>query len=192
MKLNSKRQAGAKADSSKKANDYSVSQHRSKPNVISRFLSTDKKATTIKATDLRVGNFIYDHKNKKKEVAYVGETIGLFNKIGGTQKYQYDPIFSGDINDLKPIPLTPKILKQYGFEYGVTGTGEDKVQFWDKKTPEHKHSFGSFYFSVVKWYEGEFTFSHQSIRSDCKYLHQLQNLWFSLTGQELQVVANGL
>lgn len=89
------------------------------------------------------------------------------------------------ISKIRPIKLNHEILTLYGFKYGETGTKEDRVEFWDRKPKEHKHSFGVFYFSVVKWYKGKFTFSHHDIRSDCEYLHQLQNIWFSLIGEEL-------
>ena len=165
-----KRQAGTAADSSTTGEITSVSQTIAKPNVSCRFLS---------ANELRIGNKIKRKSN--------GNTCTV--NWGIIKDFElYDTV---SVRDYIPILLTPKILEQYGFKYGVTGTGEDKVQYWDKRTVEHKHSFGTFYFSIVKWYEGDFTFSHHTIRSDCKYLHQLQNLWFGLTGQELQPVANG-
>lgn len=162
--------AGTTVDSSTKADVSSVSQPIAKPDVSCRLLS---------ANELRIGNKI----KRKSNGNICTVNWGIIKDFE-----LYDTC---SVRDYIPIALSPKILKQYGFKYGFTGTGEDKVQYWDKRTVEHKHSFGTFYFSIVKWYKGEFTFSHHTIRSDCKYLHQLQNLWFSLTGKELQAVANG-
>ncbi len=69
---------------------------------------------SIYTKELRRGNYLYNHLNEIKEVDYIGDTVGLKNEIGGTDKYQINPIFSGNINDLKPIPLSEDILLKCG------------------------------------------------------------------------------
>jgi hypothetical protein len=92
-----------------------------------------------------------------------------------------------EYDEIKPIELSEHWLERLGFEYGVNGEGEDKVEYWDKRAPLHQHSFGCFTFTITKWFEGNFTFSHHQIRRDCKYLHDLQNIWYFNTGQELTI-----
>lgn len=78
---------------------------------------------------------------------------------------------------LQPIPLTPEILEKCGFEY----------IFPD----EHRLEIGNFIFSID---EDEFQISVKQLDSclrwihlsNPKYLHQLQNLYYALTGEELQ------
>ena len=69
----------------------------------------------INKLELRIGNWILDHEGKPRQVEYIGETIGLINDIGGTNKYQHNPIFSGNIADLNPMPITPEALEKAGF-----------------------------------------------------------------------------
>jgi hypothetical protein len=139
----------------------------------------------IQANELRIGNWIDDVKPQNLALPQHSYFQVKWEHIAKAEaKWEY-----------RPIPLTPEILEKAGFEYGKTGKKKDGefVEFWDIRTKEHKHSFGTFIFSVVRWQDaltkkmGEFTFSHHTIRSDCKYVHQLQNLYFALTSQELPI-----
>lgn len=60
--------------------------------------------------ELRVGNWVLGKNNTPRKVAYVGETIGLYNRAGGTDKYQHNPIISNNIDELRGIPLTDEIV----------------------------------------------------------------------------------
>lgn len=79
---------------------------------------------------------------------------------------------------VNPIPLTPEILEQCGFEKDII----------DHPVPNHE-AFGFYKFHVkiywtkqIKvWYKGS------PIDIVVKYLHQLQNLHFALTGEELEI-----
>ncbi len=67
---------------------------------------------------------------------------------------------------LTPIPLTEDILLKCGFEKALNG-------WWDKDE----------IFSYRDGYFGFGTNRHTKI----DYLHQLQNLYFALTGEELKI-----
>jgi hypothetical protein len=112
----------------------------------------------IQANELRIGNLFQDSKSKT-----------LISVIGLTKEII---TFSGHFkNDwqAEQIPLTEQWLIDFGFK---------QYDCWD----------GQFYFSTSKdsdfeLYERnlEFNFSNFKI----KHVHQLQNLYFALTGIEL-------
>lgn len=83
------------------------------------------------------------------------------------------------VNDLQRIPLTPEWLERCGFikggDYGF-GIG----YFWD-----HPQDI-----CLVEFIDnGEFRLygSEWTIGKDFKFLHQLQNLYFALTAEELTI-----
>jgi hypothetical protein len=65
--------------------------------------------------------------------------------------------FDSKIKDLQPIPLTEEWLLNFGYQIGM---------FWILST-------------------GEFRINISGIHYDIQYVHQLQNLYFALTGGEL-------
>lgn len=78
------------------------------------------------------------------------------------------------LDDVSPIPLSPDILEKCGFE----NVYENK---WANDLVEIQH------YELGDWYEllnGEerTNWTHQ-----VKYVHQLQNLYYSLTNQELNI-----
>ena len=119
----------------------------------------------IKSNELRIGNLFKDkHSNT------IIEVIGL-NKTQIT--------FSGSFNNkwqAEPIPLTEEILLKCGFE--KRNHIYDGVFYLLKiKDPNIKIKIDKTYTII----EGIKTINH------CKNLHQLQNLYFVLTGKELNV-----
>ena len=73
-----------------------------------------------------------------------------------------------DIDDFDPIPLTEEILLKCGFERNHYGG---------------LYLLSKFDFDLTK--EGYFLVDN--VRVHCKHLHQLQNLYFALTGTELKI-----
>ena len=73
--------------------------------------------------------------------------------------------------DFKPIPLTEEWLVKFGFEYDVL----EEFYF------EMNDIRGQFYEE-----ENSFELDHYEL-ANCYYVHQLQNLYFALTGQELEI-----
>ena len=73
--------------------------------------------------------------------------------------------------DFKPIPLTEEWLVKFGFEYDVL----EEFYF------EMNGIRGQFYEE-----ENSFELDHYEL-ANCYYVHQLQNLYFALTGQELEI-----
>lgn len=143
--------------------------------------------------ELRIGNWVGTFKPHKVNAIYLSHFTAADESGLQHNSLQYN---------LLPIPLTPEILIAYGFKYGkVDGISsfEDSqndqsgvTHYWDIRIKETKF-VDSHSISLVKWGEQEyFTFQLERgfYRQKIKYLHQLQNLYFALTGTELEINLN--
>lgn len=74
-----------------------------------------------------------------------------------------------DLSYFNPIPLTPEILEKAGFEY-------DQVTFFKNDIHIGEFKSGLFLHSTLNKVSPKIT-----------SVHQLQNLYFTLTGEELQI-----
>ena len=88
--------------------------------------------------------------------------------------------------NLKPIPLSPEILEKCGFkEYIEMGKGESGL--WEHlKSLKSGYTFAWNYDKRVMIMHPGNSISHW-LDVKIEYLHQLQNLYFALTGEELEV-----
>ena len=78
---------------------------------------------------------------------------------------------------LKPIPITEDWLKRLGFEnYGHIYT----LHFKNGFALNYNTSLKSWFLSIHS--------TTTTAISDFKYVHQLQNLYFALTGEELKII----
>jgi hypothetical protein len=110
----------------------------------------------MKASELRIGNYI---QNSHGAISNVGIVM-----LGG----QYD---------YHPIPLTEEWLLKFGFE--------KKYQTFEFKGLNIDGTV--VHFSFDKWcseYDIE-NCDFIEIPAECKHVHQLQNLYFALTNEEL-------
>lgn len=132
----------------------------------------------VKSNELRVGNIVYgvsDRIEVIKEIHYKG---GIW-----TQPIKMDFQSAGNCEDISGIPLTPEWLERFGFENSVVKlAGGGEIKFDDYKK-------GSIGFSPVGGNGGlwQIFFGTQYKGVFIKYVHQLQNLYFALTGEELEV-----
>jgi hypothetical protein len=126
----------------------------------------------MKASELMIGNYVMAI-NNYEDIFYVNCIYGHrdLNITSGIYK-NYDTT----IRDIKPIPLTEEWLLKFGFdlinnEYYQSRNHELKL-YWtvnkNKMIPE---------FNEKRFVTGY----------DFKYAHQLQNLYFILTGEELTI-----
>ena len=77
-----------------------------------------------------------------------------------------------DVSNFKPIPLTEEWLLKFGFDAIFSN------ELW-------KDSFG--YSLESKGLGLQYSYDEGTFRVYCEYIHQLQNLYFSLTGEELTI-----
>jgi len=143
----------------------------------------------MKATELRIGNLI--------EFRHQGIFIILDFHVTGFDKDSKEEIYMvrvltpdrkeimliKNVNELIPIPLTEEWLLKYGFEL------RDKVNGGYVKQINFPHQKEYLYCSkkgiVALWSDPQNR--EFGIMNDCEYVHQLQNLYFALTGNELEI-----
>jgi len=123
----------------------------------------------IDKKELRIGNW--------------ATVFGHHVKIVGLH-FAYAKIFDGadqHYEVLQPIPLTPEILEKCGFKT-IDGLFFRLVfQYADSDYPcELAYGTDKEYVQVVR----NFT---SAADAPFKFLHQLQNLYFALTGEELKI-----
>lgn len=125
----------------------------------------------MEAKELRIGNWVEDLFNKRNpEKTQVD--LDLFQAINNF-------IRSGQPYPLKPIPLTEEWLEKFGFQYDYEGN-----LFLE---PIHDDAEANFYFH---WEVDELVLrdSFEDVfMSRLNYVHQLQNLYFALCGEELTI-----
>ena len=150
----------------------------------------------ISANELRIGNWYNDGYRHKKVTAAFIQKLQSLHKIK-----------SASLRFYTPIPLTPEILEKAGFEFIEYEDITDSASIFSLcSTYKHKKSFYSYdyYVNVIdgkgETTEGitertcfEFclacpaTDGELIVAAQIKYLHQLQNLYFALTGEELEI-----
>jgi hypothetical protein len=146
----------------------------------------------IKANELRIGNLVKcnNPEARPKDVGTVARVIAIdsekhYKELKGTVTIQpihdeYAPYYGQFLVFIDPIPITPSILiRKFGFRkstffqvnavvykknhYSIVGYDKEQKQFY-----VCGHDDDPFYGYFV----------------EIKYVHQLQNLIFALTGEE--------
>lgn len=131
----------------------------------------------INANELRIGNFVLDQGGKMIKIDFFEHLgKGYSCKFGQHSKAIDD---WGPLHPLteytdyaNPIPLTPEILEKCGFKY------IQKTVY----TIDNKISFAVFNGKLSTTYV-----CLDNAINQIKYLHELQNLYFALTGIELNI-----
>ena len=147
----------------------------------------------MKAEELRLGNYINaKHIGSDYDIVKVNS---ITNHYIGWGKGNFAPSHM-DIGFFQPIPLTEEILLKCGFRKVKNKDKEDLREYIGHTAQKARYAIfdtdifitkvdkrGLLYRSI----DCDFMvlFYHKSIT--IKYLHQLQNLYFALTGQELEI-----
>jgi len=141
----------------------------------------------IKANELRLGNFISTIDNK----IICTSVKGFFGFPVNTGIVNHN----NDINDfeyLKPIPLTEEWLIKFGFSL-MTDTTPYNYRIHKNKSFCYIRygEFGTFEYGFEKLFKGfNGLFIANKFVRVIKYVHDLQNLYFALTGEELTINEN--
>jgi len=117
----------------------------------------------MNANELRLTNWVSSkvHKGLNTEIF----SLLSHNKV----KLGANPLAIYDVEEIEGIPLSEEWLLKLGFE----------------KENDFKHPNAPMYFINVR---GKLTcFLHNLSHGNIKYVHQLQNLYFALTGEELTI-----
>lgn len=127
------------------------------------------------ANELRIGNWVR-YKDSKEKVKVL-----QIRRDGSHQLSGYNlctTYYSEVIGEYEPIPLTEEILLKCGFELTEECKMTDKVKIFE---------LGDY--GVKTWYDDTCVFFKDvtPIKTNLKHLHQLQNLYFAITGEELKI-----
>jgi hypothetical protein len=138
----------------------------------------------MNAKELRIGNFVFNN-NKVIEIENIyDDAVNVLFFAGGWGDYGY---VSDDnkISNLNPIPITEEWLLKFGFN-NVSDNFSKSFQ---------KNGFRVSLGSDNAWYREEYLFNEGIEEKDwmgaegidIETIHQLQNLYFALTGEELSL-----
>lgn len=123
----------------------------------------------IKPQELRIGNWVkWPNEKEPNEVEWAhGHWLGVFNK-----NYPLP----------EPIPLTEEWLKKFGFE-----EPESVYNFYHKTATSSKGKH--LVFNLARCENGSYGIcSYVDLHEEIWFVHQLQNVHFALTGEELKIV----
>lgn len=134
----------------------------------------------MKASELRIGNLVYVTDNLTNLIFKEITPINIHNLMHLTG-WDKSPV---DI-EFEPIPLTEEFLLKFGF-VNIDKGDNDFITYTDS---EH-----NYYLQIdVRRKDGKYLIldnSFYDLRAfsmvDIEYVHQLQNLYFALTGNELK------
>lgn len=125
----------------------------------------------IKANDLRAGNIVASKTHNILKTAIEGFTPQGIVFLRGVSTYDM-------LSNLEPIPLTPEILEKCR---AITRAVDISFEPDNDETfviEADQNTVGEYYYSA-----GEGCRFSRNI----KYLHELQNLYFAIVGEELKV-----
>jgi len=142
----------------------------------------------IQATELRVGNLVMTNNSKYRTndvgkiacVVSIDSENNFEDKKGTATVYLIDDKYKDThgqwLHFYEPIPITEEWLFKFGFVDGHKCEEYHNFIILDpffivayKKNNYHLHVYGKFNIEI-------------------KYIHQLQNLYFALTGKELELL----
>lgn len=130
----------------------------------------------IPVQDLCVGNWVYDGERTRfpMRVQAIGEDYVYLNFEGN----EADP-WESEPKDLFGIPLTEKLIEDNGFRFNGV--------WWHKNEAGYALdvSVGLAYVQIEKW-------DNSRVHSRCtchgvRFVHELQNLFWNITKQQLKV-----
>jgi hypothetical protein len=113
----------------------------------------------MQSKDLRIGNYVYDSAKKIHQITSINDLkIGL---VGCSIEFRF----------AEPIRLTETIIIDLGFEKHEFAHKENQYRYKDRLIVLREGKFVDYGSSVI-----------------VEYVHELQNLYFALTGEELEFV----
>lgn len=115
----------------------------------------------MKASELRLGNWVEQPNDGVTRVTAVLNDLQIKTETGYVDKY------------CMPIPLTEEWLLKFGFDETIV-----------EGYPLYQSNKGF----IVEYYVDESVFLILDFEVRVKHVHQLQNLYFALTGEELELI----
>jgi hypothetical protein len=123
----------------------------------------------IKETDLRIGNWVIYKPYGNRD----GEPKRIAGLLGMKAWFDKHTNESAMFHYLEGIPLTPEMLEKCGFVNNPDGIWREPFKLVRDK--------------IFEGYILDDIFIHSQTNTRLIHLHRLQNLYYALTGNELQV-----
>ena len=124
----------------------------------------------MKAEELRIGNWVKGDTGKPFQI----ELSDFLDWWNDHNSHEY-----GD--HIHPIPLTEDWLVKFGFNGEINEISHCGNFYLNYDAEYGRHG-------MALWYQrGAWCFNHTNTFTVLKYVHQLQNLYFALTGEELTI-----
>lgn len=129
----------------------------------------------MKLSDFRIGNLVNED--------HFVKAITLENELTIWNKSGYDFL---NIIDIEPIPLTVEWVEKFGFSLTDYETDEDVIiEVYYKEINDNCMYFINLCDDGFNEFGFVTSFADVMLNNNLKYVHQLQNLYFALTGEEL-------
>jgi hypothetical protein len=127
----------------------------------------------MKANELRIGNYLNDTEVGSKESfkVMIGDIAEIYDHTDCSENYE-------------PILLTKDWLIKFGFTF-VNETRHWYILFKREGSPEDMIFFIGFDKIMKYWFGIQNPVMDTVAINTVKYVHQLQNIYFALTGEEL-------
>jgi hypothetical protein len=122
----------------------------------------------LQSKDLRIGNLVYDY---FREII-VDVKLNVLRSIETNERCLY-----------KPIPLTKDWLMKFGFVFKVMGISGAVCT----RHTGHWYKNGKPYFAGCNGKDNFDIFLQFGEGVEIVFIHELQNLYFALTGEELEL-----
>jgi hypothetical protein len=123
----------------------------------------------MKANELRIGNFIKDSGGKVLRISWFERNKVCQEMWTQNKDMELHPL-TEYFDSIRPISLTKEWIDRFDW----FSIDEDKYTFRDIE-----------YYQISE--EGSLYFTNRYTCTEIKYVHQLQNLYFALTGEELDL-----
>lgn len=145
----------------------------------------------MKATisELRIGNLFMLAPISHSKLPKVPTPINRIDKRGCDKDYIINGFMWDQgsyvgygLKDIKPIPLTEEWVLKFGFEF----VSKQHQYGWFKDVLDRQICWCHSKEISIEFRTGQYDeYQGTLIDVDCEYVHQLQNLYFALTGEEL-------
>lgn len=134
----------------------------------------------MEAKELRIGNLVQFNWSEKKEplevmdLSFDSNKLGLIplnNRLGCTWRY----------SEIEGIPITEEWLERFGFKNSGS-------TWWDINIGKNNYEdLISVNIKGLEAWVGNIGDFYYAVKTKCEYIHQVQNLYFALTGEELKL-----
>jgi hypothetical protein len=130
----------------------------------------------IKPSEIRIGGYVYYNNQVLQIESYCNGKVNVYAGYYGDTPH----VHGISCGDLEPISLTPEWLARCGFRKDMGGGGgllefdNGFICFYDMSEP------------LVGYSGITDELINGGLMPNLKYVHQLQNLFFTLTGEEIE------